>query len=284
MKNLSTVTLISRTVTLLILGLIAIQPLVVTRPTFAISTKPQGPEAEWQDFCEYYYVDEKDLQARKSDTLTCQQQSPFFARVVSSTKWPDVKLKQLNSSQLGGAQGQDDLQTKLVSLFKNKQVITDDKDLMPTLWDYEMSDKLRDLKGAQPDEPPATVAAAFTVFCQTEQTNQVIKSADSANCNKLAQPFQKQLVLFISKANPTVLAVTKAWLGRTALKYLASAANKKVTEAQWIAKFKGTTTSANIATLRGTAASSPNVSNLISNQAFMDDLWMYAVMELPDNT
>jgi hypothetical protein len=195
-----------------------------------------------------------------------------------------VKLKQLNSSQLGGAQGQDDLQTKLVSLFKNKQVITDDKDLMPTLWDYEMSDKLRDLKGVPQDEPPATVAAAFTVFCQTEQVNQVIKSADATNCNKLAQPFQKQLALFISKANPTLLAVTKAWLSRTALKYLASAAKQKLTEDQWITKLKGTTTTTNIATSKSTVTSNPNVSNLISNQTLMDDLWIYAVMELPDNT
>jgi hypothetical protein len=282
MKNLSTNPFISRAIIPLVLGLIVAQFLVVTGPVFAapkmspkmmISKLPQGPSSQWWLFCWYFYVDETDKTSQVSDMQACQYQNTYFARVVTvdnAMQWPVKKLDQLN---LPGMSSASQLQDKLESVFKNQEVLSDSA-VVPDLFDYELSDAVNDITKSDPDmqmagTPPATVLDAFTVFCKQEQTNGVI--TDVTSCQKLATPFMDDNVLSMfetSDTNPDVQAVTEAWLAGNSLQVMALQADSGVMENDWMD------------TLQTAIGPNSNLMTLMSNQDFMDDLWMWAPMPL----
>src|SRR5260370_13598177 len=282
MKNLSTKPFISRAITLLLLGLIATQPFVVIGPAFAaskmspktmISKLPQGPSIQWWVFCWYFYIDEKDKTSQASAMQACQMQNTYFARAVSvnnnsignAMKWPGMRLDQLNLSGLSSVQ---QIQSKLDSVFKNKDVISDPA-VVPDLFDYVKSDAINDITKFDPKMQmagsfPATVPYAFTVFCQQEQTNGVI--TDVTDCQSLATSFMDENVLpmFASGTGD----VTNAWLAGNSLQVLARKASLVVMEKDWMVA------------LNSAIGQDSNLMALMGNKNFMDDLWMWAPMPL----
>ena len=137
-----------------------------------------------------------------------------------------------------------------------------------------MADKIRDIKkfgGKITENPPASVKDAFKVFCQQEQTNGVI--TDVTSCLNLVIPFMNEnvLSLFESDANPDIPAVTKAWLGRSSLQVLALNADSGVMEDSWMKE------------LTNAIGQDSNLMDLMGNKDFIDDLWMWAAMEVPNN-
>jgi len=263
---------------LLLLGLIATQPFVVIGPAFAaskmspktmISKLPLGPSIQWWVFCWYFYVDEKDKTSQASDMQACQMQNTYFARVVTvdkGMKWPVMRLDQLKLPGLSSAQ---QIQSKLDSVFKNKNVLSDPA-VVPDLFDYVQSDAINDITKFDPKMQmagsfPTTMPDAFTMFCQQEQTNGVI--TDTTACQSLATPFMDDNVLsmFTSSANADV---TKAWLAGNSLQVMALKADSGVMENDWMDA------------LKTAAGQDSNLMGLMGNKNFMDDLWMWAPMPL----
>jgi hypothetical protein len=243
-------------------------------PKTMISKLPLGPSIQWWLFCWYFYIDEDDKTSQASDMQACQMQNIYFARVVTADnakamKWPVMRLDQLN---LPGLTSAEEIQSKLEGVFKNKDVLSDSA-LVPDLFDYVRSDAINDITKFDPKMKmagsfPATVLDAFKVFCQQEQTNDVI--TDTADCENLATPFMDDDVLsmFTSSTNADVPAVTKAWLAGNSLQVLALKADSGVMEKDWMK------------TLSTAVGQDSKLMDLMKNQDFMDDLWMWAPMPL----
>jgi len=281
MKHLATKSILSRAIILLVVGLIAAQPFVVTWSAFAapkmspktmISNLPQGPSIQWWLFCWYFYSDEKDPASKASNMQACQMQNTYFARVVTvdnGMQWPAKRLDELN---LPGLTSANQLQNKLQKAFKNKQVLSDSA-VVPDLFDYVKSDAINDITKFDKNMQmagsfPATVQDAFTVFCQQEQSNGVITNVN--DCQSLATPFMDDnlLSMFTSNTNADVPAVTKAWLVGNSLQVLALKADSGVMESGWMDALKTAT------------SQDTTLSDLIGNKDFIDDLWMWAPMPL----